>query len=73
MKSDSHLYAELLTRSARFARASAAASHRQEIAVTSLSLCSLFPQASPDVDEEGFSLRPGDEGDDILFGEEQRR
>ncbi|KAM7378989.1 hypothetical protein PAMP_004570 [Pampus punctatissimus] len=23
--------------------------------------------ASPDVDEEGFSLRPGDEGDDILF------
>lgn len=24
-------------------------------------------QASPDVDEEGFSLRPGDEGDDILL------
>lgn len=23
-------------------------------------------QASPDVDEEGFSLQPGDEGDDIL-------
>ena len=23
-------------------------------------------QASPDVDEEGFSLRPGDEGEDIL-------
>lgn len=23
-------------------------------------------QASPDVDEEGFSLRPGEEGDDIL-------
>lgn len=32
--------------------------------VTSLSsLC----QASPDVDEEGFSLRPGDEVDDILL------
>jgi len=28
-------------------------------------LLSLF-QASPDVDEEGFSLRPGEEGDDIL-------
>lgn len=24
-------------------------------------------QASPDVDEEGFSLRPGDEGEDILL------
>lgn len=26
----------------------------------------LSPQASPDVDEEGFSLRPGDGGDDIF-------
>lgn len=33
--------------------------------MTVTSLFSLF-QASPDVDEEGFSLRPGDEGDDIL-------
>lgn len=29
-------------------------------------------QASPDVDEEGFSLRPGDEGDNILFSEERK-
>ncbi|KAI3374408.1 hypothetical protein L3Q82_006234 [Scortum barcoo] len=28
--------------------------------------------ASPDVDEEGFSLRPGDEGDNILFSEERK-
>ncbi len=34
--------------------------------MTVTSLLSLF-QASPDVDEEGFSLRPGDEGDDILL------
>lgn len=33
--------------------------------------CRLSPQATPDVDEEGFSLRPGDEGDDILPAKQQ--
>lgn len=63
MKSDTHLYAELFTRSKTFSNATVAACDRLKIAVTSLlSLC----QASPDVDEEGFSLRPGEEVDDIL-------
>lgn len=63
VKSDTHLYAELFTRSKTFSNATVAACDRLKIAVTSLlSLC----QASPDVDEEGFSLRPGEEVDDIL-------
>lgn len=51
----------------KFSDASVAACDGLEMTVTSL--LSLF-QASPDVDEEGFSLRPGDEGDDILLSEE---
>lgn len=61
MKSDPHLYAELFE-------------GKTEVLTMPLSwrvmhlkwLFSLFSQASPDVDEEGFSLRPGDDGDDIL-------
>lgn len=64
MKSETDLYAELFTRNMKFSSDPVAAYDRLEIAVASfLSLC----QASPDVDEEGFSLRPGDEVDDILL------
>lgn len=44
----------------------ASATVRDGLEMTIAFLLSLF-QASPDVDEEGFSLRPGDEGDDILL------
>lgn len=64
VKSESHLHAELqggqgvwlclLRRPSR----TGSSRHR--------SACCLSPQATPDVDDEGFSLRPGDEGDDIL-------
>lgn len=64
MKSDTDLYAELFQRNMKLSSDPAAVCDRLEIVVTSfLSLC----QASPDVDEEGFSLRPGDEGDNILL------
>lgn len=57
VKSDPHLYAELFT--------------GKSLACDGLEMTVAFPlslfQASPDVDEEGFSLRPGDEGDDILL------
>lgn len=55
VKSNLHFYA--LLKSLRVARNDR---HHFPLAVSLL-------QASPDVDEEGFSLRPGDEGDDILL------
>lgn len=66
VKSDSHLYAELPAKSARVGlclccRQSQTGSSRHHFPR------SLFAQATPDVDEEGFSLRPGDEADDILL------
>lgn len=62
-KYDTSLYAEPFARNKKLRFASIDACYELEIAITCL-LC--LCQASPDVDEEGFSLRPGDEGDDIL-------